>query len=167
MKDEGKTIKKEVKHEMIAGGLGGLISRFLVAPLDQVKIKKQVDIHGESSLSILRKVIQSQGILRGLWKGLFCFVLFLLFFCNNDIIKGNSFAIVLWSSYGAIQFPIYEQTRKQIDLFWPFHHTTSNMIRYVIVFFFFLNNNCFLAEELHLLLQRFLLIHLIIYELVT
>lgn len=59
----------EVKHEMLAGGLGGFVSRFLVAPLDQVKIKKQVDIHGESSLSILRGVIRSQGVLRGLWKG--------------------------------------------------------------------------------------------------
>lgn len=105
-----RKIEGEVKNEMIAGALGGFVSRFLVAPLDQVKIKKQVDIHGESAFSIIKKVIQSQGMLRGLW-------------------KGNSFAIVLWSSYGAIQFPIYEQTRKQIDFFWPLHHTTSNMIR--------------------------------------
>lgn len=51
---------------------------------------------------------------------------------------GNSFAIVLWSAYGAIQFPIYEQTRKKIDSVWPLHHRTANMIRCVsMVFVFF------------------------------
>lgn len=87
---------------MIAGGVAGLVSRFVIAPLDVVKIRLQLQPHSLSDplscdgikgpiykgvFSTLRSIARDEGI-RALW-------------------KGNIPAEVMYVAYGGIQFTTY------------------------------------------------------------
>jgi solute carrier family 25 thiamine pyrophosphate transporter 19 len=80
-------------HAAVAGGTAGLVSRFAVAPLDVIKIRRQVSPHRvkDSLYSALAHVYRQEG----LW-GLY---------------RGNTWAMMLWVVYGAVQFPVYDAAR--------------------------------------------------------
>ncbi|EFX04823.1 mitochondrial dicarboxylate carrier protein [Grosmannia clavigera kw1407] len=98
LKDEGSKLQV-----VIAGGTAGLIARFLVAPLDVVKIRlqlqthslsdprSQLNLHGgptyKGTLPTMRHIIAHEG-LTGLW-------------------KGNVPAELMYVCYSAIQFTAY------------------------------------------------------------
>ena len=84
---------------VVAGASAGLISRFVVAPLDVVKIRLQLQPHTRSSsgsplyrgtLQTMRHIVANEGI-TGLW-------------------KGNVPAELLYVSYAAVQFTTYRST---------------------------------------------------------
>ncbi|CZT12431.1 probable Mitochondrial thiamine pyrophosphate carrier 1 [Rhynchosporium agropyri] len=98
LKDEGS--KTQV---VIAGATAGLIARFIIAPLDVVKIRLQLQTHSLSdpishrdlrgspiykgTISTLKHILRDEGI-TGLW-------------------KGNIPAELMYVSYSAIQFSTY------------------------------------------------------------
>ncbi|KAK0733410.1 mitochondrial carrier domain-containing protein [Lasiosphaeria miniovina] len=98
LKDEGSRLQVTA-----AGATAGLISRFVIAPLDVVKIRLQLQTHSPSAasngggsssgpvyrgtLQTLRHVMQHEGI-TGLW-------------------KGNVPAELLYICYSAVQFTAY------------------------------------------------------------
>ncbi|KAL7268746.1 mitochondrial thiamine pyrophosphate transporter [Rhizina undulata] len=104
-------------HTVLAGALTGLISRFIIAPLDVVKIRLQLQITNTpitllpsthrhyvppsaagptycGILPTMRTIIQQEG-LSGLW-------------------KGNIPAELLYLTYGAVQFLAYRQANVAI-----------------------------------------------------
>ncbi|ETI26225.1 mitochondrial thiamine pyrophosphate carrier 1 [Cladophialophora carrionii CBS 160.54] len=97
LKDEGTR-----QQVVVAGGIAGLVSRFVIAPLDVVKIRLQLQPHSLSDpfscdgikgpiykgvFSTLRAIVRQEGI-RALW-------------------KGNIPAEVMYVAYGGIQFTTY------------------------------------------------------------
>ncbi|ESZ93762.1 thiamine pyrophosphate carrier 1 [Sclerotinia borealis F-4128] len=98
LKDEGSKTQS-----MIAGATAGLIARFMIAPLDVVKIRLQLQSHSASdplsqrdlrgspiykgTLPTIKRIFQEEG-LPGLW-------------------KGNIPAELMYVSYSAIQFTTY------------------------------------------------------------
>ncbi|RMD39557.1 hypothetical protein DV735_g5570, partial [Chaetothyriales sp. CBS 134920] len=117
VKDEGT--KQQV---VISGSVAGLVSRFVIAPLDVVKIRLQLQPHSLSDplscdgikgptykgvFTSMRTIIRQEGV-RSLW-------------------KGNIPAELMYLCYGGIQFASYrsltqaqEQARKHIDVHLPF-----------------------------------------------
>ncbi|KAI3401951.1 hypothetical protein diail_6511 [Diaporthe ilicicola] len=102
LKDEGSRLQV-----VVAGAVTGLISRFIIAPLDVVKIRLQLQSHSLSdplsyqhirgrgpiykgTISTFRTIIANEGI-TGLW-------------------KGNVPAELMYVSYSAIQFTTYRST---------------------------------------------------------
>nr|Q2HFL6.2 RecName: Full=Mitochondrial thiamine pyrophosphate carrier 1 [Chaetomium globosum CBS 148.51] len=101
LKDEGSRLQVTA-----AGATAGLVARFVIAPLDVVKIRLQLqthslsdplshrDLHGgpiyKGTLPTLRHILRSEGI-TGLW-------------------KGNVPAELLYVCYSAIQFTTYRTT---------------------------------------------------------
>lgn len=98
----------QLKHEgsqrqvVVAGAVAGLVSRFVIAPLDVIKIRLQLQIHSLSdplsvrgingpvykgTLGTLRQILQQEGV-TGLW-------------------KGNIPAELMYLTYGSIQFSAY------------------------------------------------------------
>jgi len=76
----------------IAGSIAGFVSRVVVSPLDVIKIRWQLSSHSSHSFTrTFRHVIDTHGVL-----GLF---------------RGNLWGLLLWISYGAVQFPVYEQCK--------------------------------------------------------
>ncbi|KXJ95451.1 mitochondrial thiamine pyrophosphate carrier 1 [Microdochium bolleyi] len=86
-----------------AGATAGLVSRFVIAPLDVVKIRLQLQTHSFSraaladgapvykgTLKTLRHIVQTEGV-RALW-------------------KGNVPAELMYVSYAAVQFTMYRHT---------------------------------------------------------
>ncbi|KAF8540920.1 mitochondrial thiamine pyrophosphate carrier 1 [Trichophaea hybrida] len=86
-------------HVFVSGAIAGLFSRFVISPLDVIKIRLQLQAHGTGSLkrlvivdgptyrgiwNTMCQIIQQEGI-RGLW-------------------KGNIPAEVLYVAYGPVQF---------------------------------------------------------------
>ncbi|RMZ78067.1 hypothetical protein DV737_g4058, partial [Chaetothyriales sp. CBS 132003] len=117
VKDEG------TKQQVVASGaVAGLVSRFVIAPLDVVKIRLQLQPHSLSDplscdgikgptykgvFSSMRTIVREEG-LRSLW-------------------KGNIPAELMYLCYGGIQFVSYrsitqvqEQARRHIDVNLPF-----------------------------------------------
>lgn len=100
---------------VVAGGTAGLIARFIVAPLDVVKIRLQLqshslsdpllfarrDLHGgpvyKGTLPTMRHILRHEGI-TGLW-------------------KGNVPAEMLYVCYGAAQFTAYRATSIALQRF--------------------------------------------------
>lgn len=98
----------QLKHEgsqrqvVVAGAVAGLVSRFVIAPLDVIKIRLQLQIHSLSdplsvrnvngpvykgTLGTLRQILRQEGI-TGLW-------------------KGNIPAELMYLMYGGAQFSAY------------------------------------------------------------
>lgn len=102
LKDEGTRLQV-----VTAGAVAGLISRFVIAPLDVIKIRLQLQSHSLSdplsyqnlggrgpvykgTISTFRTILANEGI-TGLW-------------------KGNVPAELMYVSYSAIQFTTYRST---------------------------------------------------------
>ena len=90
--------------ETIAGGLAGAISRFLVTPLDVIKIRMQLERglpstseHTSKSgmLRTARLALAEEGIV-SLW-------------------RGNAPAMLLWISYAGVQFPVYGAMKRALS----------------------------------------------------
>ncbi|KAF1840436.1 mitochondrial deoxynucleotide carrier [Cucurbitaria berberidis CBS 394.84] len=98
----------QLKHEgsprqvVVAGAVAGLVSRFVIAPLDVIKIRLQLQIHSHSdplsvrsvngpvykgTLGTFRQILREEGV-TGLW-------------------KGNIPAELMYLAYGGIQFSAY------------------------------------------------------------
>jgi len=96
-------------HTLVAGIGSGLMSRFLLTPLDVVKIRLQTLMETDrlealekprsgfnsakiGTVQMTRAVIKESGI-RGLW-------------------RGTSPSVLLWGMYSGVQFPIYASSMK-------------------------------------------------------
>ncbi|KAF1946322.1 mitochondrial deoxynucleotide carrier [Clathrospora elynae] len=105
-----------LKHEgsqrqvVIAGAVAGLVSRFVIAPLDVIKIRLQLQIHSLSdppsvrnvhgpvykgTLGTLRQILRQEGV-TGLW-------------------KGNIPAELMYLMYGSAQFSAYTYMSHLLD----------------------------------------------------
>lgn len=93
---------------LLAGALAGLLSRFVIAPLDVLKIRLQLQYHSLADplsvsppsrargvLAVARDILRHEGI-TGFW-------------------KGNIPAEGLYLSYGAAQFLAYRSTTQALD----------------------------------------------------
>ncbi|KAI1329607.1 mitochondrial thiamine pyrophosphate carrier 1 [Xylariaceae sp. FL0255] len=112
LQDEGTRLQV-----VTAGATAGLISRFVIAPLDVVKIRLQLQTHSLSdplsyaklvgtgspvykgTLRTLRHIVAHEGV-TGLW-------------------KGNVPAEIMYVSYAAIQFTTYRSTTMLLRRFFP------------------------------------------------
>ncbi|PSS03703.1 mitochondrial thiamine pyrophosphate carrier 1 [Coniella lustricola] len=108
LKDEGSRLQV-----VTAGATAGMISRFIIAPLDVVKIRLQLQSHSLSDplshararggpiykgiVSTLKSILAAEGI-TGLW-------------------KGNVPAELMYISYSAIQFTTYRSTTQILQHF--------------------------------------------------
>jgi solute carrier family 25 thiamine pyrophosphate transporter 19 len=93
----------------LAGFASGIVSRMTVAPLDVLKINLQLNSnnvsisskkinnpkYGSQMIQMLQQIYKNEGIV-----GLY---------------RGNSFALGLWSTYAAIQFPVYEYCKHKFQ----------------------------------------------------
>jgi solute carrier family 25 thiamine pyrophosphate transporter 19 len=90
------------RQVMVAGAVAGLVSRFVIAPLDVIKIRLQLQIHSLSdplsvqgihgpvykgTLGTLKQILAHEGV-TGLW-------------------KGNIPAELMYLAYGSVQFSAY------------------------------------------------------------
>ena len=85
---------------VLAGGLAGGVSRLVIAPLDVVKIRLQLQRRSPAPLytgllQTAARVVREEGG-RGLW-------------------SGNSAAMGLWVSYSALQFPVYSALHRGLE----------------------------------------------------
>ncbi|KAJ4272053.1 mitochondrial thiamine pyrophosphate transporter [Fusarium torreyae] len=108
LKDEGSRVQV-----VAAGAIAGLVSRFIVAPLDVVKIRLQLQPHSLSdpvaalreapayrgAIETLKHILKHEG-LTGLW-------------------KGNVPAELLYVCYGAVQFTTYRSTTVFLQTAFP------------------------------------------------
>ncbi|KAF2874771.1 mitochondrial carrier domain-containing protein [Massariosphaeria phaeospora] len=93
-----------------AGAVAGLVSRFVIAPLDVIKIRLQLQVHSLSdppslrgihgpvyrgTLGTLKQILREEG-LRGLW-------------------KGNIPAEAMYLTYGSVQFSAYTSMSHLLD----------------------------------------------------
>ncbi|KAH4610984.1 thiamine pyrophosphate carrier [Parastagonospora nodorum] len=106
----------QLKHEgsrqqvVVAGAAAGLVSRFVIAPLDVIKIRLQLQIHSLSeptsyrglngpvykgTLGTLKQILRDEGV-TGLW-------------------KGNIPAELLYLTYGSVQFSAYTNISQMLD----------------------------------------------------
>ena len=78
------------------GALAGVFSRFVIAPLDVVKIRLQTESRGKygSMLHAFRVIAREEG-LRGFW-------------------KGNGAAVILYCGYGAVQFSTFAECKRML-----------------------------------------------------
>ncbi|KAL1896613.1 mitochondrial thiamine pyrophosphate transporter [Sporothrix stenoceras] len=117
MSGKGKRLQDEGTRMqvVVAGGTAGLIARFIVAPLDVVKIRLQLQSHSLSdpllfarrdlnggpvykgTLPTMRHILRHEGV-TGLW-------------------KGNVPAELLYVCYGAAQFTAYRATSIALERF--------------------------------------------------
>ncbi len=89
--------------EMVAGGISGGVSRMVIAPLDVIKIRLQLESCPRmtripafsGTWSMLTTVFEEEGI-KGLW-------------------RGNSSAIALWAGFDAIQFSMYGTLLRNLE----------------------------------------------------
>ena len=94
---------------LLAGGIAGLVSRFVIAPLDVLKIRLQLQYHSLTDplsahqhshargvLAVARNILRHEGI-TGFW-------------------KGNIPAEGLYLSYGAAQFLAYRSATQALDV---------------------------------------------------
>ncbi|GKY93888.1 hypothetical protein MPSEU_000355700 [Mayamaea pseudoterrestris] len=87
----------------LAGGVAGLSSRMATAPLDLVRIRRQLAVsHSNSSkqatesiLSTWRSIMEKEGGVTALF-------------------RGNLAAVYLWISYSAVQFSLYNATKEAL-----------------------------------------------------
>ena len=88
-------------HNVIAGGMAGAGSRVLTAPLDLIRIRRQLSTAKtsyprESMLDSWHKIVQTEGGITALF-------------------RGNMAAVYLWVGYAAVQFSLYNRTREAIE----------------------------------------------------
>eukprot|EP00026_Physarum_polycephalum_P012989 Phypoly_transcript_13344.p1 GENE.Phypoly_transcript_13344~~Phypoly_transcript_13344.p1 ORF type:complete len:325 (+),score=41.10 Phypoly_transcript_13344:95-1069(+) len=91
--EEGK-FNRRIK-DILAGGLSGGVTRFIIAPLDVIKIRFQVQVSSSAPKyrtvsQAIRVIVKEEGV-RALW-------------------KGNLTAEYLWIAFAAAQFATYHAT---------------------------------------------------------
>lgn len=83
----------ETKKNVLFGAIAGVSSRIVISPLDIIKIRIQVDFKNlpkySSISSTLLSILREEGVL-AFW-------------------KGNSAALLLYASYSAIQFSVFDR----------------------------------------------------------
>jgi len=84
-------------HNLVAGGVAGAGSRIATAPLDLIRIRRQLQATtvvypSESMWQSWKKIVRSEGGVAALF-------------------RGNTAAISLWISYAAVQFAVYTPCR--------------------------------------------------------
>jgi Mitochondrial carrier protein len=81
-------------HTVVAGGTAGFASRMVTAPLDLIRIRRQLTVTypSESLWASWRKIVQTEGGIPALY-------------------RGNMAAIYLWIGYAAVQFSVYNSTK--------------------------------------------------------
>lgn len=88
-------------HNIAAGALAGAGARFLTAPLDLLKIRRQIStIPSESTPSLIttaKNIVQQEGGIRGLF-------------------RGNLSGLYLWVAYAAIQLSLYARTSELLTI---------------------------------------------------
>ncbi|KAF2730210.1 mitochondrial thiamine pyrophosphate carrier 1 [Polyplosphaeria fusca] len=112
LKDEGSQ-----RQVALAGAIAGLVSRFVIAPLDVIKIRLQLQTHSrpdplgvrgttapvnKGTLGTLQSILREEG-LTGLW-------------------KGNIPAEALYLTYGSVQFSAYAYISNLLDALPPPYH---------------------------------------------
>ncbi|KAL5121360.1 mitochondrial thiamine pyrophosphate transporter [Pleosporales sp. CAS-2024a] len=102
------------RHAAVAGAVAGLVSRFVIAPLDVVKIRLQLQIHSLSEPASCR------GLSGPVYKG----TLRTLARIGRDeglaaLWKGNIPAELLYLTYGAVQFSAYATVAHALDTLPP------------------------------------------------
>lgn len=84
-------------HTVVAGGTAGFASRMATAPLDLIRIRRQLTVTypSESLWTSWRKIVQNEGGIPALY-------------------RGNMAAIYLWIGYAAVQFSVFNATKDAI-----------------------------------------------------
>jgi solute carrier family 25 thiamine pyrophosphate transporter 19 len=86
-------------HNAVAGGAAGCGARMVTAPLDLIRIRRQLTPRtlypSESIVQTWQKIVQNEGGITALF-------------------RGNVPAIFLWVGYSAIQFSLYNRTKEAI-----------------------------------------------------
>jgi len=88
--------------ESLCGGFAGGLTRFLVAPLDVIKVRAQLRGADLPSVGVARAagaILREEGV-RALW-------------------RGSSAGIALWVSFMAVQFPVYGACRRALPRAFP------------------------------------------------
>jgi Mitochondrial carrier protein len=84
-------------HAAVAGGLAGFGSRMTTAPLDLIRIRRQLGATpiypSESLWSTWQHIVATEGGIAALY-------------------RGNMAAMYLWIGYAAVQFSVYDATKK-------------------------------------------------------
>jgi Mitochondrial carrier protein len=98
-------------HNFVAGGVAGLFSRIIAAPLDLIRIRRQlhhnytttptVTYPSESIWNSWKRIVQNEGGISALY-------------------RGNMAAMYLWVTYSAVQFSIYTSTKDKIQNYLSF-----------------------------------------------
>jgi Mitochondrial carrier protein len=84
-------------HTIVAGGTAGFTSRMATAPLDLIRIRRQLTVTypSESLWASWRKIVRTEGGIPALY-------------------RGNMAAIYLWIGYAAVQFSVYNSAKDMI-----------------------------------------------------
>ncbi|KAF1996812.1 mitochondrial carrier [Amniculicola lignicola CBS 123094] len=121
LKDEGSP-----SQVAIAGAVAGLVSRFVIAPLDVIKIRLQLQVHSLSdplsvrgitgpvykgTIGTLKKILRDEGI-TGLW-------------------KGNIPAEAMYLAYGSFQFSAYKYSCHLLDSLPPPYTLPSSAVSFI------------------------------------
>lgn len=110
--DETSTTTSKPWHNLVAGGVAGACSRMATAPLDLVRIRRQLahrtQYPSESVWRTWQLVVENEGGIGALF-------------------RGNAAAIYLWVGYAAVQFEVYTRCcdrLRSMDYFRE-HHTST------------------------------------------
>lgn len=79
-------------HTTAAGGCAGFGSRMVTAPLDLIRIRRQLNLADPSLWHTMQEIYHTEGGLVALY-------------------RGNMAAILLWMGYSAVQFSVYHQVK--------------------------------------------------------
>lgn len=96
-------------HSVVAGGAAGLGSRIATAPLDFLRIRRQLNLADASIFQALGDVYQREG---GVWA----------------LYRGNLAAILLWMGYSACQFSVYHRVKECLPEREPYRSFVSGAV---------------------------------------
>jgi Mitochondrial carrier protein len=87
-------------HTVIAGGMAGFVSRMVTAPLDLIRIRRQLNTNNvtypmETFWKSWKNIVRNEGGIPALY-------------------RGNLSAIYLWIGYAGIQFSVYSSTKDML-----------------------------------------------------
>jgi solute carrier family 25 thiamine pyrophosphate transporter 19 len=102
-------------HNAVAGGVAGLASRMATAPLDLIRIRRQLAVSeviypSESIYQTWTNIVKNEGGVTALF-------------------RGNMAAVYLWVGYSAVQFSLYNSTKEYLQKS-EMMHFNSTMIAF-------------------------------------
>ncbi|GAX17456.1 solute carrier family 25 (mitochondrial thiamine pyrophosphate transporter), member 19 [Fistulifera solaris] len=99
-KKDKTTLSHPSWHNAVAGGVAGAGSRMATAPLDLIRIRRQLTpatlYPSESLWQSWVNIVQNEGGISALF-------------------RGNLAAVYLWIGYAAVQFSVYGRTKEQVQ----------------------------------------------------